>query len=76
MGSRRRWLGRGLAAAIFAVPLLASGPCVQIGQNATITGFFNALTSILVQRLQDQLGVTDSTAQTAATGSSDQNTSP
>jgi hypothetical protein len=76
MRSRRSWLGRGLAVAILTVPLLASGPCVQVGQSSAITGFFNGLTAVMVQQLQDRLGLTDSTTQTTDTTGASQNAGP
>ncbi|MGD8450987.1 MAG: hypothetical protein PVJ57_04140 [Phycisphaerae bacterium] len=49
-----RLLRVALAAAL-AMPLLGTGPCVQLTEDALIDGFFSALTPIVVDRLEDTL---------------------
>lgn len=52
-GRRRR-----LALAALALPLLSTGTCLQLTQDALITGFFNAFTAEIVALARERLGLT------------------
>jgi len=39
------------------LPLLATGPCVEIAQDALISGFFTAVTRVLVDEAETCLGI-------------------
>lgn len=45
-------------AALMCLPLLGTGPCVILVENAMIRGFFNAATRLLVAQARDHLGLT------------------
>lgn len=49
---------RALILAVLALPLLAVGTCAQIADSAVINGYFNALTSALVDQAEARLGFT------------------
>lgn len=56
---RRLWRRRRmLVLAALALPLLAAGTCVQMADRAVINGYFDALTSALVEQAKTQLGLT------------------
>lgn len=40
---------------LMALPLLATGPCLTIAEQATIAGFFNALRPLLVDAAETWL---------------------
>jgi hypothetical protein len=68
VASPRAWwrrLRRVAAVTALTLPLLASGPCVQLSRSAAIDGFFNALTTVLVDQLAQRLGLTAGTTTTA-----------
>jgi hypothetical protein len=56
-----RWL-RPTILVFLALPLLAAGPCLTTATESLITGFFNAVTNVLVQQLQTDLGLLLNTA--------------
>lgn len=49
---RWRWWLFGLA-----MPLLTTGPCVTIGIESVIDGFFNAVNPVLIDAAADELGL-------------------
>lgn len=55
MRSVRPRLVRGLLIGLLTVPLLETGACVQIAQDAVIGGFFNVATPLLVARAESTL---------------------
>lgn len=42
---------------LLGLPLLGTGACVQIVQDAVIEGFFNAATPLLVDRAEERLAL-------------------
>jgi hypothetical protein len=64
IGVRRR-----LVLSIVTLPLLAAGSCAVIAQTSVVSGFFNAVTPLLVDHVRAGMGLAADTAGSAATQS-------
>lgn len=71
---RGRWWILGLA-----LPLLATGPCVTIGIESVIDGFFNAVNPALIDAAAEELGLQSTSTSggtTAAAGTAARRNGP
>ncbi len=59
--SRRRFW-RWTALGLVAPWLLATGPCLTTLERSVINGFFDGITTVMVDRLRDELGLSAAAA--------------
>lgn len=68
MTRRRRTFRRSLIIALATFPLLSTGTCLEIATESLIDGFFDATTSIVNDRLSDELGLSTSGSSSSTGG--------
>ena len=58
MNVKHTRLSRRLAILVATIPLLATGTCLSMTQEALIAGFFSAVTASGVEQISEALGTT------------------
>jgi hypothetical protein len=68
MSARRNRPRLGFVLVLSAAPLFAVGPCTLIAEQAVINGFFDAVNPLLLQRVEDALGLSGQTTTGSTAG--------
>ncbi|MFH1746846.1 MAG: hypothetical protein ABIG44_07345 [Planctomycetota bacterium] len=57
MPAKKKRLTRGLLIGVLALPLLETGTCLNMTQDALVDGFFEAVTPVLIEQVKTELGL-------------------